>query len=82
MGYGLYVMGTIINTFNDFRSTFLSVDDDELTSVRLMFAGSFLTCLFWVSIYTLLFELNAQYYVTSTGSGAGNVAMVCHWHGN
>ena len=47
MGYALHGSGTQMNFINDFHLTF---SNGGLSSYRLLFAGSFLACLFWVSI--------------------------------
>jgi len=46
MGYALHLTGTQMNIINDFHWTF---SNGGLSSYRLLFAGSFLACLFWVN---------------------------------
>ena len=80
MGYGLHLFsGGVISFINEAAVAI----PDEGRSYQLLFAGSFLTCLFWVSsciIHLWLFSWIIPSCIL-TGSGAGNVAMVCHWTG-
>lgn len=48
IGVGLRISGYLINLINDNHPYVISLNDG-LTSYRLLFAGSFLTSLFWVS---------------------------------
>ena len=46
MGYALHTYGIQMNNINNFHLTF---SNGGLSSYRLLFTGSFLACLFWVS---------------------------------
>ena len=58
IGFALHVFGLSINLINDYHFTF---SNGGLSSYRLLFAGSFLACLFWVSTAHMNVHLSDHY---------------------
>ena len=79
LGRGLQEIGDVINMIE--HGMYDPEDPVAMSIYRLLFAGSILACLFWVSTSQVPLWYFTWYMSVFTGIGADNVAVVCHWTG-